>query len=438
MLPSNPRIHPVKGGVLRDRITSNWGNGVVSELYLPQGNTSFSYQNTGPLTFEQRSIEFNDVFGKIYTDFGPYEWFACGHTYDKTKNMPSLLSIDCDSMFAFQVVDEELSTDDFITWQSIHGTCGNSNGDWLRDPQPVIMVNGSPKTELVDYFIDYENGRVVFPASIRGITELSAQANSGSSTITVTSSQGFEAGDCMTIGGENPADAEICSVSEVIDSTTIALGEVLLRTHDSGSSVVENPPSVRVTYRYIEQHNSKQRQNLVTPNDPNSGMATGFVEVAEKMSGSYGIIRVKNPAFLNWDDDDLDSWILDGAGVGSVSKVQSSLFGNQSVQLNATANTGWKYLKKTINATTSGDLILSCWVNTAAKARIEIIPSDGQGVYTILDVSAGQPMTPFSGKWVRLETMCHGSAPFEIRLYAQASANDAGVARFDGVYLTEI
>lgn len=438
MLPSNPRMHPVKGGALRDRITSNWGNGVVSELYLPQSHTSFSYQNVGPLTFEQRSIEFNDVFGKCYPDFGPYEWFACGHTYDATLNMPSLLSIDCDTMLAFMVVDEELSTDDFTTWQSIHGTCGNSNGDWLRDPQPVITVNGMVKTEDVDFNINYENGRVIFPTSIRGSTELAAQAESGSSTISVTSSEGFEAGDCLTIGGESPANAEICSVSEIVNSTTIALGEVLSRTHESGETVVENPPSVRATYRYIEQHNSKQRQNLTTPNDPNSGMAVGFVEVAEKMSGTYGILRMKNPAFLNWDDNALDSWILDGAGVGSVARVQNSLFGNQSVQLTATANTGWKYLKQTINCTTPGDVILSCWVNTASKAKIEIIPTDGQSAYTILDVTTGQPMAPFSGKWVRLEVMCHGSAPFEIRLYAQASANDAGVARFDGVYLTEI
>jgi len=35
MLPSRPKIQPVKGGANRDPVSAGWGNGILSELHLP-------------------------------------------------------------------------------------------------------------------------------------------------------------------------------------------------------------------------------------------------------------------------------------------------------------------------------------------------------------------------------------------------------------------
>lgn len=437
MLPSAPRIQPVKGGTLRDSISAGWGNGLVSELHLPQETGIFSHQAVGPLPFNSTQVYFFDVFGKIESSFGPHEWFASGHIF-AGGSLPDVNVLACDQMFAYLVTDEILATDDYRTYQSVHGATGSSMSDWLRSPSPVITVNGTVKTENVDFTVDYENGRVVFGSVIKGNTLLTAQAASGSTTLLVASSAGFDVGDCITVKGSQSVQDEVCSVASVTNSTTIQINENLLYTHDPGQAVTEIDPVVKATYRYIEQHQSKQETTPEIVGSSVSNTFYNFSEYAEKMNGSYGILRLKNPAFINWNGVLPDSWEIEGTGVAIVTQSEQSLFGDSTVQLENTEQTGLRYLKQTISCSTPRDVFLSCWVNTTNKAKIEIVPSDGTGVYTILDVSEGQPMSAFSGKWVRLGVLCQGESPFQIRLYGQASATDGGVTRFDGVFLTEV
>lgn len=434
MLPSIPRIQPVKGGVLRDSISSGWGNGFVAEMHLPHESGVFCQQSIGPLMHENRQVSFFDIFGKTESSFGPNEWFATGHIFFG-GDLPDIDRLVCDQMFAYLVNEEILSTDDFTTYQSVHGTTGSSFSDWLRIPAPVVMVNGCVKTENVDYIVDYQNGRVIFAGSIKGNSALTAQAVQGTTTLHIASSAGFESGDCITVFGNQPSQDEVCSIASVTDSTTIKTNENLLYTHDTGLTVSEADPVVKATYRYIEQHQTKHE---TIESDPNSNSMYGFFEIAEKMNGTYGILRLKNPAFLNWVDGNPDSWVLEGTGIANITQSDLALFGNSTVQLENTEQTGWRYLKQTITCNTPRDVFLSCWVNTTKKARIEIIPSNAAGSYATLDVTEGQPMNPFSGKWVRLGVLCQGQPPYQIRLYGQATENDGGVARFDGVFLTEV
>lgn len=437
MLPSIPRIQPVKGGVLRDCISAGWGNGLVSELHLPQESGVFSQQTVGPMTLDNRQVYFFDVFGKAVSDYGPNEWFATGHIFTG-GNMPDVDRLVCDQMFAYLVSEELLSTDDFVTYQSVHGTSGSSFSDWLRTTAPVVTVNGSLKTENVDYAVDYQNGKIVFAGLLKGDTLLTVQAVSGSTTLHIASSAGFDIGDCIIVYGSQSSQDEVCSVASVTDSTTIQINENLLFSHDSGQSVKETDPLVKATYRYIEQHQSKQEKLTSMPGNQTSSCQYGFAEIAEKMNGTYGILRLKNPAFINWDDEVPDSWELEGSGIANLSKSELSLFGDSTVQLENTGQTGWRFLKQTVYCNTPRDVFLSCWVNTTKKARIEIIPSNATGAYATLDVTEGQPMSQFSGKWVRLGVLCQGQPPYQIRLYGQATENDDGVARFDGVFLTEV
>lgn len=437
MLPSTPRIQPVKGGTLRDSISAGWGNGLVSELHLSQETGVFSHQAVGPLSYNNIQVYFFDVFGKIESSFGPHEWFASGQIFSGGY-LPEINVLACDQMFAYLVTDEMLATDDFRTYQSVHGTTGSSISDWLRSPSPVVTVNGSVKTENVDFTVDYPNGRVVFNSVVKGNSTLTAQAQAGSTTLHVASSIGFETGDCITVKGSQSAQDEVCSVASITNSTTIQINENLLFTHDSGLAVIEIDPVVKATYRYIEQHQSKQETTPVIVGGSTSNTFYSFSECAEKMNGSYGILRLKNPAFLNWSGVLPDSWELEGAGVASVTLSEQSLFGDSTVQLENTEQTGFRYLKQTISCNTPRDVFLSCWVNTTQRAKIEIIPSNGTGVYTTLDVTQGQPMASFSGKWVRLGVLCQGDSPYQIRLYGQASENDGGVTRFDGIFLTEV
>lgn len=437
MLPSNPRIQPVKGGSLRDSISAGWGNGLVSELHLPQESGVFSHQAVGPLSYNSTQVYFFDVFGKIESTFGPNEWFASGHIFGGGL-MPDVNRLACDQMFAYLVTDEMLSTDDFKTYQSVHGTTGSSLSDWLKSPSPVVTVNGAVKTENIDFTVDYPNGRVVFGSVIKGNTLLTAQALSGTTTLHVASSTGFEAGDCITVKGSQSSQDEVCSVATVTNSTTIQINENLVYSHDSGLAVTEIDPVVKATYRYIEQHQSKQETTPAIVGVTASNTVYNFSEYAEKTNGSYGILRLKNPAFLNWDNGLPDSWELEGTGVASVTNSSQSLFGDSTLQLENVEQTGLRYLKQTITCNTPRDVFLSCWVNTTKRAKIEIIPSNGTGVYTTLDVTQGQPMASFSGKWVRLGVLCQGEPPYQIRLYGQASENDGGVTRFDGVFLIEV
>jgi hypothetical protein len=436
MLPSIPRIQPVKGGVLRDSISAGWGNGLVSELHLPQESGVFYHQNVGPLAYHGQQAYFFDVFGKVESTFGPHNWYACGHVFHGSQNSPDLYRLACDQMFAYLVTDEMLSTEDYTNYQSVHGTSGSSMSDWLKEPSPVITVNGSVKTEFTDYNVDYENGMITFATSIKGNTLLTANATSGTTTLHVSSSVGFEAGDCITVKGNQSIQDEICSVSQVTNSITIQLNENLVYSHNSGLAVIEVEPVVKATYRYIEQHQSKQETSPLAGSP--DGLVYSFIENSEKSNGSYGLLRLKNPAFLNWTDGMPDSWELDGSGVALITSSSQSLFGDATVQLENTAQTGFRYLKQTISCNTPRDVFLSCWVNTTGKAKIEIIPTSGTSAHTILDVTANQPMAPFSGKWVRLGLLCQGQPPYQIRLYGQATENDGGVVRFDGVFLLEV
>jgi hypothetical protein len=438
MLPSNPRIQPVKGGQARDRITSGWGNGIISELHLPSESAAFSHQMTGPISGDAENTIFFDVFGKVSSSFGPDEWFACGHIFDAESSIPNIHIISCDQMFSYLVTDEQLTTDDRRFYQSVHGTSGNSNSDWLRDPQPVVTVNGQLKVEDEDYSVDYKNGRIDFGASIKGSTLLTQQANQGATILNVSSTAGFEAGDCIVVKGSQTLQDEVCSVASVPNSTTLYINENLAFSHSSGLAVIENEPVVNATYRYIEQHQSRLDLNP-TSQSYQSGLVAGVIESAEKTSGTYGILRLKNPAFLNWETESLpDSWQTEGAGIASISQTSDSLFGDLAVMVESTANSGWKCLKQTIDCSSHGDVRLSCWVKASNRSKIEIIPSDGPGGYTILDVSPGQPMEQFANKWVRLSVICIGQPPYTVKLYAQGSQNDGGTAKFDGVCLVEV
>ena len=439
MLPTNPRIQPVKGGSLRDRVSAGWGNGLISELHLPQENGHFAHQVVGPISFGGSNSTFFDVYGRCESTFGPHEWFATGHVFDVSNAVPNINRIICDQMFSYLVTDELLSTEDYTTFQSVHGTFGTSNGDWLREPAPVVTVNGSVKDEGSDYTVDYTNGRVVFHVCIKGDTLLTTQANSNSSTLQVVSTVGFEAGDCITVKGLSSMQDEVVSVAEVTDSTTLTLNELLAYNHSSGSQIIENNPVVAATYRYLEQHYCRQELNPITPGNPNSGLVLGFTEIPEKSDGVSGILRVKNPAFLNWTSASaLNAWTLEGAGTATISKTSSSLFGSQTVKLDNVASTGFRYLRQDVNCQTTSDVVLSCWVNTSNRAKVEIIPSDGPGSYTILDVNASQPMAKFANKWVRVTVLTNGAPPYQIRLYGQSVADDGGSTKFDGVMLTEI
>jgi len=64
MLPSRPKIQPVKGGANRDPVSAGWGNGILSELHLPQERVYFDYQEVGPIEVDGRKVTFESVFAK--------------------------------------------------------------------------------------------------------------------------------------------------------------------------------------------------------------------------------------------------------------------------------------------------------------------------------------------------------------------------------------
>lgn len=438
MLPSRPRIQPVKGGAGRDRITSGWGNGFISELFSPEESGTYLYQD---VTVTDESTGFNTVYRSIFctvnSDVSADTYVACSNVFEGgTSSLPTMEKVISDCFRSFLVTDEILSSSDWQTFQSVHGHSGYSTGDWLRSPQPVISVNGAVKTEDDDYTVDYTNGRIDFGGVIKGDTTLSASAGIGDTVIGVVSEVGFEVGDLIIIAGDSSSENESVTVSAVATGE-LTLTESLQYAHSNGNTVIENDPVVTATYRYLEQHVS-----LYEMYDESAGadlymLPASFAEYSERRDGGTGVLRLKNPLFLNWDGSEPDAWTMGGTGTGTVSKV-SGLLGDHALQIDTTAGTNWVYCSQTFDGVTSGTVQFSCWVKTDSQAMLEIIP-DGQSSSTIELHCSGADMQAFAGKWVRMmvETST-ASSPIEVRMYAQTDSTEGGIAMFDGAMLLQV
>ncbi|HOO96949.1 MAG TPA: hypothetical protein PKV16_04760 [Caldisericia bacterium] len=437
MLPSQPKIQPVKGGTRRDAITSGWGNGVIHELHLPSEYGSFAYQETGPIDVEGVMTTYMDAFGNIESESGPNISFACGHIFGDGEGLvPKIDVMVCDTGYSYLVTDEILSTVDNQTYQSIHGESGDSTSDWLRSPQPVVTVNGYLKTEGTDYTVDYLNGSVDFGGSIKGDSAISSTANSGTININVVSSTGFAPGDLITVEGDTSSEDELRTV-DAVSAGLITVTEALDYTHSAGNTVTEFEPAVKATYRYIEQHISEYELFPVISPEGVPLLPASYKELSENYTTYGSILRLKNPLFLNWDSGIPEGWTQGGTGVGSISQV-SGIMGTSSVMLDINSSTNWYYLGQTYNKPVSGRLKFSCWVNTDSKAKIELIPTGYPTVSTELDTTIGE-MQQFRNKWVRMTVVSTSNeAPIEVRLYGQTNSTDGGVTMFDGAMLCQV
>jgi len=437
MLPSRPRIQPVKGGVGRDSISSGWGNGFLSEMHLPVESGTFLYQNTVSENMETGvRTTFYDIFGKVDSENGPNTYFACGHVYNGEEPwVPQLDKLVCDSFYSYLVTDEILSTTDFQQFQSVHGECGYSTGDWLREPEPVVTVNGEVKSSSTDYLIDYTNGRVNFMEKIKRNSTLSAGVNSGEITLYVVDEEGFESGDLVVIEGDNSDENEVRTVSSV-SAGQVVVTEALDYSHSSGKTVIENDPVVKVTYRYIEQHLSEYELFSKYSNEGPPLLPAGFHEYSERRDEGSGILRLKNPIFANWDNGYPDGWTLGGAGVGTITQA-SGIIGESCLQIETTPDTDWVYFSQIFSGSSSGKVTFSCWVKTDSQAMIEIIPTGYASVSTVIQCDSTE-MLPFADKWVRVTVVApNGVSPVEVRLYGQRNSTDGGVTMFDGAMLIQ-
>ncbi|HPL89794.1 MAG TPA: hypothetical protein PLX04_06060 [Caldisericia bacterium] len=424
MLPSRPKIQPVKGGANRDPVSAGWGNGILSELHLPQERVYFDYQEVGPIEVDGRKVTFESVFAKSYSDFGPNSFHASGSVMEQGQASELLLS--CDSFYSYLVNEEQLSTEDWTTLKSVHG-------DWLREPVPVVTVNGAIISES-GYSVDFGNGSIIFPQKIRGSAYLVSQAQAGAMSIIVDDVAGFSPGDMAILKGETTSQDEAVIVQSVVLPNTITLSGALSFSHATGKQVEEMAPVVRATYRYIEQHLSLYEFNPPSPAGPQAMMPAMSHEFCETGDTGLGILRLKNPIFDSWTGSMPDGWATGGLGALQTAKGQGIL-GDFSLRLTATPNTGWSYCHQTHPGTHSGNITFSCWVRTDQTAKIEIVPSGAPAVSTYLDCRAGQAAEAFKDKWVRLSVSVQGQGPFEVKLYAQLAQNDGGTASFDGCCL---
>ncbi len=438
MLPSKPKIQPVKGGAGRDQITSGWGNGIISQNFLPSEEGAYVYQDTS-ITNEEtgETIRYYDIFGKIESSTGPNTCFATGNIFDGLDPyLPQQTKFVSDVYYAFLVEDEILETADFKNYQSVHGSHGLSTGDWLRDPEPYVTVNGEEKTLAADYYIDYVNGKVVFNEVIKGDTTLSSDISAGASTISVVSETGFEEGDLIVVAGDTSLEDEIKTVSSV-STGSVTLSSSLEYSHTAGAIVVENSPVVKATYRYIEQHISKYEFLPANSNPQPPLLPASFCDYSERRDESSGILRLKNPIFSNWNNGEPEGWTKGGDGT-SVTTEGSGILGDSCLQLETTPDTNWSYYSQTYTGVSSGYVEFSCWVKTDSKAMIEIIPTGYSSVTTTLDC-ASSCMTSFKNKWVRVSVVtASGVNPIEVRLYGQINSTDGGVAMFDGASLVQL
>lgn len=427
MLPSRPRIQPVKGGANRDQVSAGWGNGVISLLHLTDESGAYSYQD---VTTKVDGIDYtySSVFGKSQSQFGPNVGFACGNVL-RESGLPELEHIAADSAYSYLVTDEILPTSDYIVYQSVHGTTGDSNSDWLKSPQPVITVNGTTKNEGTDYTVDYANGKVTFAAKTRGITTLSQDANSGATFIDVASNAGFQVGDLITIEGNTSGQDEQRTVTQLL-AGKLLFSSALAYAHSAGKSVAEPEPVVKATYRYIEQHTSKWTLSAI-------GSAMGllpssYADRGERVNGGVGILRLKNPIFSNWTNNLPDSWSVTGDGTGTIGYA-TGLLSDKCLRIQATANTGYYVITQTYSQPISGTVKFSCWVKTQYKAKLVVATSEGQTGTAPLDTINAE--ADFSNKWVRLEASATGTSPFVLSIFAQSQPTDGGLAFFDGVTL---
>lgn len=428
MLPSRPKIQPVKGGTNRDQVSAGWGNGVISLLHLTDESGTYSYQD---VTTKVDGIDYtySSVFGKSQSQFGPNVGFACGNIL-RESGLPQLEQIAADSVYSYLVTDEILPTSDYFVYQSVHGTTGDSNSDWLKAPQPVITVNGTAKNEGTDYTVDYANGKVTFAVKTKGSTTLSQTANAGASVINVASSAGFQAGDLVTIAGDTSGQDESKTVLQTL------IGQLVLTTplafsHQSGKSVAEPEPVVKATYRYIEQHTSKW--TLGTAGSAMGLLPSSYTDRGERVSGGVGILRLKNPTFANWTNSLPDSWSVTGDGTGTISYA-TGLLTDKCLKIQVTPNTGYYVVTQPYPLQISGTVKFSCWVKTQYKAKLVVATSEGQSGTATLDAQVAQ--ADFSNKWVRLEASATGTAPFVVNIFAQSQSTDGGLAFFDGATLT--
>ena len=95
----------------------------------------------------------------------------------------------------------------------------------------------------------------------------------------------------------------------------------LTYAHSSGNMVIENDPVVTATYRYLEQHTSLYEMYNESAGSELYMLPSSFAEYSERRDGGTGILRLKNPLFLNWDGGLPDGWSTGGGGTGVVSKV---------------------------------------------------------------------------------------------------------------------
>lgn len=427
MLPSRPKIQPVKGGANRDQVSAGWGNGVISLLHLTDESGAYSYQDVTTVV-DGIDYAYSSVFGKSLSQFGPNVGFACGNVLHES-GLPELEHIAADSAYSYLVTDEILPTSDYIVYQSVHGTVGDSNSDWLKSPQPVITVNGSTKNEGTDYTVDYANGKVTFAVKTRGSSTLSQDTNSGAMAIDVASNAGFQAGDLITIEGNTSGQDEQRTVTQLLPGKLL-FSSALTYSHSAGKGVAEPEPVVKSTYRYIEQHTSKWTLNAV--GSVMGLLPSSYADRGERVSGGVGILRLKNPTFANWTNNLPDSWGVTGDGTGTIG-YSTGLLSDKCLKIQVTANTGYYVATQIYSQPISGTVKFSCWVKTQYKVKLVVATSEGQTGTAALDAQIAQ--ADFSNKWVRLEAIATGTSPFVVSIFAQNQPTDGGLAFFDGATL---
>lgn len=438
-LPSKPYIQPVKGGVNRDYITSGFGNGILSQLCIGNGESEteiFRTDTQAQLDPAEAPFEYQFIL-HARRSTGDYDAYSYRSVIVQGLTLPFYLQgYVINTWYVFKINEEILGTSDYTEYQSDYE-------DWVTYSLPLVYVNGN-LADSADYEIDYINGTITFDETIRGNTALFSQANSGQNQIVVASATGLAEGDLIVIQGNTTPDEDEAHTIDTIAGTTITLESNLTYTHNSGRTVLEQIPVVKATFKACFptslpgwfDNSPPEYVTMLIKRQAQLRVVTDYME-----SGEYGILPLKNSCFLSWEGDDPLGWSVGGSGTGAVSKVAGILRPTGAsvtgaVELQVDSGAGY-YLKQTIpirdNSLNLYGRVL-CKVDSG-KASLELVPDVGTAQKVTLDTTSASGDPSFSGKWTMLEIRDKftGASNLEVRILAEPGYT----AYFDNICITE-